>query len=104
MSNTKLHEAKFPCVCFRCDKKLIPDYIDHFGSPLNPLGGIEFDATGNYGSAIFDPLNDFGGDRLRIFICDDCAKTNSKLITYYKERKHTDCMGAFSFEEYLKHY
>lgn len=68
--------------CIICDKEL--DHVFHQRPPnvlgdelLNqPSDGLVFRSNGNYGSTIFDPINDF--ESLEIAICDDCIKEKRK--------------------------
>ncbi len=58
--------------CFKCDKEIFDD--------TDFLDGTWFDASGNYGSAVFDPIADKGDVTLQIGICDDCMKAHKDKV------------------------
>jgi len=48
--------------------------------------GIAYDATiwrsyGNFGSTIFDPLDN---EYLQVYVCDECLKKKQKLVQKYR--------------------
>ena len=49
--------------CIVCDKTL------EMFAELQPLGGLQFQTEGHYGSTFFDPMD---GTRLIIAVCDPC--------------------------------
>lgn len=49
--------------------------------------GLIFRATGNYGSAVFDPCPDNG--YIEIFICDKCVLKNLSEVTRVKNIKRS---------------
>ena len=59
-----------PCIC--C-KKLLESVLQPATSL--PHNGTLFYSSGNYGSTVFDPMNEF---RLEIIICDDCLEGNAQ--------------------------
>ena len=83
--------------CISCGKEigvaiLLKDGQDDFSIP--PCGTV-FTAHGNYGSGVFDPMDDWAGasgrHRLEIFMCDDCLrdpKGSVYLVTVKVAAKH----------------
>lgn len=60
-----------PNHCIACKKQV--DSQEHW-----PLDALIFEATGNYGSSIFDPM---GNDKwLRVVICDACIVENQDKV------------------------
>jgi hypothetical protein len=68
--------------CFVCGKKLktaIPDETNlPFGATINlPFGATVFKTYGNYGSTVFDPMDQ---SFLELNICDECLIKNRDLV------------------------
>jgi hypothetical protein len=57
-------------ICFKCNKQLEPAFGDLPDDHLTPRRGLIFEATGNFGSRIFDPT--ITAPQLVVWICDDC--------------------------------
>ena len=53
--------------CFVCGKDLPRAFPD---TAMQPMGGVACQASGNYGSAVFDPFQVHGF--LAFIVCDDC--------------------------------
>jgi len=64
-----------PNVCIACKKQVDSQEWWPFG--------LVFEATGNYGSSIFDPMT--GHKRLRVVICDDCVLANTDKVRIVEE-------------------
>ena len=78
-------------ICFKCNKdlneRIPPEHNDEIINPTYDgldFGCKQFDAYGNYGSTVFDPFN---GDRLVIFVCDECVTLNKELVYHVKHGK-----------------
>lgn len=69
-------------LCFCCKKKCGPHHSTDHGSleVISMSDGLIFRATGNYGSAIFDPAS---YQALQIKICDDCVTERVNQVTYF---------------------
>jgi hypothetical protein len=89
-------QAALPCIV--CGEDL--HGLDHRQN--HPNNGLEFTATGHYGTRVFDPMN---GDRLAINVCDPCMdiaierdmvghyvgnKRSTEGYSRYKKRKLPD--------------
>jgi hypothetical protein len=79
--------------CFKCDKELqLESFKNDEGveiSIMGPYGGVDCEATGNYGSTVFDPANATG---LRFYLCDECLIKNRKrfeLTTWWSQMMTT---------------
>jgi len=76
--------TKYDRVCFACGKKMEPafnesDAFDPHEIPLlSPSSGTYFKSLGNYGSTVFDPINDHM--YLHMVICDDCLKAHKDRV------------------------
>lgn len=83
--------------CIICDKDVAPGHDDDsFTNP--PNGAVVWQAHGNYGTELFDPMD--GNMYLECFICDECLKARSSKVFHVKtekEIKHT----FHSFENQL---
>ena len=66
----------YPAYCICCEKVLERDK-DDISYP--PYGGIYFNSYGNYGSTVFDPMDD--GVRLETNVCDECLVKKAKFIS-----------------------
>lgn len=75
--------------CFCCGKSMEPSCPheaserDPFPQLGPPLDGADFQAVGNYGSSLFDPMND---EKLHIVICDDCLRKHKSRVLWCRER------------------
>jgi len=81
-----------PDICIVCHKQVeSEEYWPH--------DALVFEATGNYGSRIFDPMT--GQKRLRVVICDSCVLQNSdKVRMVVDTTKRTEEVGEFKIDEY----
>lgn len=76
MGKTKVNHVN----CLICDCEL------EFKPSENPMvinsldGGLWFMASGNYGSTLFDPINE--EKYLQIAICDKCVKKNQDKVSH----------------------
>jgi len=74
--------------CFSCGKNI--EYDPHGGMISDAL---IFEATGNYGSTIFDPMGIGPSEEyLEIHICDQCVKDRCqrvKHIAVRRKKEHT---------------
>lgn len=68
-------KGAFELPCFVCGKILECEATGDIKSWAMVNGGLAFHAGGNYGSALFDPVEDC--EYLRLVICDDCLLRNS---------------------------
>jgi len=57
-------------ICFKCNKQLESAFGDLPDDHLTPRRGLIFEATGNFGSRIYDPTST--APSLVVWICDDC--------------------------------
>ena len=83
--------------CISCGKEIgtaivLKDGKDDFSIPPN---GTVFTAHGNFGSGVFDPMDNWiggsGRRRLEIYVCDDCLcepKGSVYLVTVKAATKH----------------
>ena len=58
--------------CFKCDGE-----VDIGGDAAYPNDSLVFEARGNYGSTLFDPVGDYGTKRrptLTVLLCDQCVR------------------------------
>lgn len=79
---------KIPCFC--CKKELELETMDIDPLTITGLhGGLWFDATGNYGSTIFDPLPHHDESHLRIAICDECINAKAQEVKHIYNVKRT---------------
>lgn len=66
--------------CFKCDKKIKSASSPEFIYDM-PSGATVWYTKGNYGSAVYDPINLIDdGKSLMIFICDDCLTQNQRNV------------------------
>ncbi len=72
--------------CISCKKDIGSCYTSKTNDPMVDVfavSGLIFEATGNYGSAVFD--HDTGNtQRLIIYMCDDCLLRNAEIIKFLK--------------------
>jgi len=63
--------------------------------------GIIFEATGNFGSTIFDPMARQEEEILQVVICDRCIKKNAKNVLHIKNiRRITKSeVGVFKIDD-----
>ena len=61
--------------CIKCGKQLSPAFGDAYQDGNQPFGATVFVAHGQYGSTVFDPMNN---NYLEVNICDDCLVRASK--------------------------
>jgi hypothetical protein len=86
--------------CFVCNKELQYEHM----SKENPASrcflydGLWFDATGNFGSTIYDPI--MGNDFLRIAICDKCVMKKKKQVKHIHSRTSKHSSKIETFAEY----
>jgi hypothetical protein len=71
-----------PCIC--CGKEIDNAGPDPATATSPPSGAISFSASGNYGSAIFDPMPSEGRVFLEINLCDECAVSRASRIRMCK--------------------
>lgn len=64
-------------MCFRCDKVLESVFDDETEQPYEATSFYSF---GQYGSTVFDPMNNF--ESLKVDICDAC------LVAHKEKVKH----------------
>ncbi|OGG57802.1 hypothetical protein A2765_05210 [Candidatus Kaiserbacteria bacterium RIFCSPHIGHO2_01_FULL_56_24] len=62
--------------CFKCDKPL----QEAVPGTLQPSRGTDWQASGNYGSTVFDPSGSPQPELLVISICDDCLAENAERV------------------------
>jgi hypothetical protein len=94
--------TKYDRVCFACGKQMKTafgesDAFDPHEIPLlSPNDGIYFKSLGNYGSTVYDPLNDH--EYLHIIVCDECLKKNADRICVVKHgaNYHVNSVENFS--------
>jgi hypothetical protein len=75
--------------CLVCGKKMVHDPED-WGALANPMDGVDFEATGNYGSSVWDPnvsQNPPSWIVLHIVICDACLLAKAGDILVVRRRK-----------------
>ena len=80
--------------CFACGKKLLAAIKKNTNN--QPSGAVCFRAPGQYGSRLFDPMND--NEYIEVNICDACLKKNAKKALYYVKHSNT----VESFTKYIK--
>jgi len=88
--------------CISCDTFLqdaIPETSE--GDPRQqPNYGLVCYSHGNFGSALFDPMD--GASSLEFYLCDECAKKKAEII-YFVEARATKAENVFmTFDEFLK--
>ena len=74
----------FKMVCISCGKNLGGRRDE--GLALCRSGGMVLVAHGNYGSKLFDPLDE--RIHLWLFLCDDCAEEKRENIIFVREFPH----------------
>lgn len=64
--------------CFKCDKVLERAFedVEH-----QPWGATSFYSHGQYGSTVFDPMDD---SYLGIYICDECMVENAQEVVKWE--------------------
>lgn len=67
--------------CFKCDKTLEGVFND---DTKQPYAGTSFTSYGQYGSTVFDPMDD---SSLTIYVCDPCLIKNSSRVTFTEHEK-----------------
>jgi hypothetical protein len=67
-----MNDLALPLPCFACGKDLLCIWGD--GS-FQPDDAVTFSSPGNYGSTVFDEMDD---SRLMINICDECLRTHAQ--------------------------
>lgn len=79
-SPTKTEKKTYePNICISCKQQVeSEEYWPH--------GAVIFDADGNYGSTIFDPIPP-GDKYLRILVCDDCLVANADAVRHVRVRR-----------------
>lgn len=65
---------ELPCIV--CNRDLEPAISEDDETVNQPYGGTTFNATGQYGSTVFDPIDEPGPRRpyLEINVCDACIR------------------------------
>ena len=78
--------------CISCKKEIEM----HHGLPND---AVVFKSSGNYGSALFDPMD--GSVSIQIYVCDDCLKEHQANIVLCNTSKQTitDIYYGMSFEQ-----
>ena len=77
MSKAELAGDRQPIFhCFVCSKQVTRDHFQD---------GTIFNASGNYGSGVFDPMR--GDVHLTIVVCDECMETRSMTVQYVTETR-----------------
>jgi hypothetical protein len=89
--------------CIVCSKKLDCDC----DSMECPMGGTGFTATGNWGSTVFDPLDEKVGHSpisttLHTVICDECLREKAHFVHQKKQAKEFVTKEVRSFRSVLK--
>jgi hypothetical protein len=75
--------------CIVCRKSLRPATLGGAGSNL-PSGATVFNASGNYGSTVWDPAGYYEGV-LEINVCDECLVERSASVLLVKtDRARTE--------------
>ena len=83
--------------CFCCNKSLNIAVMGDDPTILSPLyRGLWFRAYGNYGSGVFDPVDD---GFLQVAICDDCIKVKIKRVRRIYNIQKTADVKPFEIEE-----
>ena len=83
MSDRELKKIK----CFCCGKELEIDWYESYRDEPDILvpvyDGLWFESAGNYGSTIYDPIDNDSRrkDRIRIVICDECVTKKKDEVT-----------------------
>jgi len=79
-----------PRACFVCRKNLETVHIGDTNTDM-PSGGTTWHTTGNYGSAVYDPMPGFGARprALDILICDRCLEERKDLVLERTTRTKT---------------
>lgn len=97
--------------CLICEQELWPGCFAHgdlltdadkewFDAPA----AVDFQATGNFGTTIFDPLHNSSKEVLQIAVCDECLIKKQKIIKYINVKNERKPIIE-TFEEYrLKNY
>ena len=81
-------------ICFKCGKTMVPSLdIDPMTAvneiPLKPpLDGTIWESTGNFGSTVWDPINE-DDVRLNIIICDNCLINFTERVIYLRRIRET---------------
>lgn len=110
MSETEKFSTRGSMKCIVCLK----DYLIDFGYDdgwVSCADGVVSDtrlpakvceATGNYGSTVFDPFD--GGEVMQFLVCDDCLKERGDHINVFKVRSERPKVHRVkkTFSEYLK--
>lgn len=66
-------------ICFKCLKELKSVFPESkFEDHRQPDEGLIFEAAGNYGSRVYDPV--MSAPRLVIWICDECVVEHKELV------------------------
>lgn len=85
--------------CFTCGKQLKSIYINATPEETQPSGASTFTAYGQYGSAVFDPME--SRQSIRINICDECLVTNSQRVAHDTTIKKDPEVTTQSFNQVL---
>lgn len=64
--------------CFKCDKTLERAFKDE---DTQPWGATSFFSHGQYGSTVFDPMDE---SYLGVYICDECLVDNAQKVVEWK--------------------
>jgi hypothetical protein len=76
--------------CFVCGKAMQPSCCQSCArnpreiALLPPNGGTTWESDGNYGSTVWDPINETA--YLHIVICDECLKAGSHRVRFLRKQ------------------
>lgn len=81
--------------CFKCTRELKSAFHDDdvFDDCKIPSRGLIFEASGNYGSRVYDPTT--SAPKLVAWICDDCICTYKDLVKMH-EVKQADPVNVWA--------
>ena len=86
--------------CFSCGKTVDHDFDSDNPATISALHeALVFRATGNFGSAIYDPMGPTE-EFLEIHICDQCVRDRHQHVKHVAvERKQEGTMRNVEFDE-----
>lgn len=89
--------------CLGCGRKLTagPDTGVRADTIGMVGGGLVFRATGNYGSALYDPMTS-PPELLEAYVCDDCMKARGRRVVRIEFKRETETTKQESFAEYRR--
>jgi len=91
--------------CLICNKELEFDYEDIFEKESyyipGILDGVVCESLGNYGSSVFDPIDE--DEILQFYICDECIVKKADKIHYFRvyRTSTTHIKKKATFKEHL---